>query len=200
MGNISSFAFTISLAAVINGLGLVRLLTGLAAYVQSKERANMRLYWVYALLLFFQFLMHILMWWAMFGTSVAGALNFFQYLYLLLGPILLFLATSILLPELDDTVMDLAEIYRQVADSYFTAVALLWLWAIFLWPTLVGVFAPAWPIFAVQLSLALALRSISTRRAHEILVSVYCFVILLFIAMYQIRLGGTAEAVMERIQ
>lgn len=200
MGNISSFAFTISLAAVINGLGLVRLLTALAGYVQSRDRDQLRLYWVYALLLTFQFLMHILMWWAMFGTSVAGTLNFFQYLYLLLGPILLFLATSVLLPDLDDDVQDLSEVYWQVVRPYFTAVALLWLWAIFLWPTLVGVFAPAWPIFLLQLFLAVMLRSIVIPRAHEILAPTYCAIILIFIAMFQIRLGGVAATIMESVQ
>lgn len=198
MGDVSSFAFTISLAAVINGLGLVRVLTAVAAYVQGKKKV--RIYWLYALLVSFQFLMHILLWWAMFGTRAAGVLNFFQYLYLLIGPIFLYLSTSILLPDIDDDVDDLRVVYWQVTRSYFTVVALLWLWGIFLWPTLVGVFAPAIPIFFVQFFVALVLRFTSVVRAHQVLVPAYCLLIVGFILMFQIRLGGAAQQVIESAQ
>jgi len=198
MGDVSSFAFTISLAAVINGLGLVRLLTALATYTQGRHKVTH--YWVYALLLFFQFLMHILLWWAMFGTRAAGTLNFLQYLYLLVGPIIMFLSTSMLLPDIKDGAVDMRALYSQVVHPYFAVTSLLWLWAIFLWPILVGAFAPAWPIFMGMFFLALVLRFSTPNRAHAFLVPVYCVAILVFIALYQLELGGPARQLMESVQ
>lgn len=198
MGDVSSFAFTISLAAVINGLGLVRLLTALATYTQGRHKVTH--YWVYALILFFQFLMHILLWWAMFGTRAAGTLNFLQYLYLLIGPIIMFLSTSMLLPDIEGSDVDMRALYGQVYRSYFAVISLLWLWPVFLWPILVGAFAPAWPVFLGMFFLALVLRSSAPNRAHAFLVPVYCAAIVVFIAFYQLELGGAARQIVEGVQ
>ena len=200
MSAVSSFAFTISLAAVINGLGIVRLMTTFAEYLRNREQVEVRPYWAYGLLLIFQFLMHVLLWWAMFGTREAGGFNFFGYLYLLLGPISLYLATSLLLPAVDgdEKTVDLREQYFKLSRAHFTVVALLWLWAIFLWPVLVGVFAPAAPMFAVVFLLALGLRFSQSEKVHAVLVPAYCVTIFTFIILYQLELGGAGKAIVEK--
>ncbi len=96
MGDISTFAFTISLAAVINGLGIVRLLTTLAEYLRVRDKFKVTHYWVYELLLLFQFLLHVLLWWTLWGARDASNFNFLIYLYMLAGPVLLYLGSSLL--------------------------------------------------------------------------------------------------------
>lgn len=199
MGDVSSFAFTISLAAVINGLGLVRLMTTLAEYVKGRYKLQITHYWLYILLLGVQFLMHILLWWAMFGTRAAGTLNFLQYLYLLIGPVLLYLSTSLLLPDTDEATYDMRELYQQLARPYFTVVALFWLWSCFLWKTLVGVFPPPVPFLAAFVLVAVGARFTTTGKAHPFVVSLYGIMILVFIALYQIELGGIAQDIVNSL-
>lgn len=200
MGDVSSFAFTISLAAVINGLGLVRLMTTLAEYVKGHYKLQITHYWLYILLLGIQFLMHILLWWAMFGTRAAGTLNFLQYLYLLIGPVLLYLSTSLLLPDTDAGTYDMRELYQQLARPYFTVVALFWLWTCFLWKTLVGVFPPPVPFLAAFVLVTVVARFSSTGKVHPFVVSLYGIMILMFIALYQIELGGIAQDVVNSLE
>lgn len=199
MGDLSSFAFTISLAAVINGLGLVRLMTTLAEYLQGRGKGRIEHYWLYVLLFGIQFLMHILLWWALFGTRAAGTLNFLQYLYLLIGPILLYLSTSLLLPDVEDDQRDMRVIYAQFARPYFTVLALFWLWACFLWKALVGVFPPPVNMLVAIFGVAVALRFSSTEKVHPFLVPVYGCLVVAFIALYQIQLGGIAQDVVDSL-
>lgn len=195
MREISSFTFTISVAAVINGLGIVRILTGVAELLRNRRRFQVKPYWIYSLLLSFQFLLHILLWWAMYGASAVEEFNFIQYLYLLIGPILIFLATSLLLPDADGNALDLSIIYPELAPAYFTVISFMWLWAIFLWPVLAGQFAPSAPLLAGLMALAVALRLVGSRRAHAVLVPAYCLAIIIFILLFQIQIGGVGRIV-----
>lgn len=200
MGDISSFAFTISLAAVINGLGIVRLLTTLAEYLRAREKFKVTHYWVYGLLLIFQFLLHVLLWWSMFGIRVAGAFNFLGYLFLLIGPILLYLATSVLLPDVQDDTVDLRAQYFQLTPTHFTIMAVMFLWAIFLWPVLVGKFAPTAPVLGAYCVCAVALRFTRSATAHAILVPVYCLLMVAFVAFFAMDLGGVGKTVVGGLE
>ncbi len=200
MGDISTFAFTISLAAVINGLGIVRLLTTLAEYLRVRDKFKVTHYWVYELLLLFQFLLHVLLWWSMFGTREAGAFNFLGYLFLLIGPILLYLATSVLLPEVQDETVDLRAQYFQLARGHFTIMALMFLWGMFLWPVLVGKFAPTAPVLGAYCLCAVVLSFSRSPKAHAILVPAYCLLMVAFIAFFALELGGVAKSVVEGLE
>jgi small neutral amino acid transporter SnatA (MarC family) len=128
MNAVSSFAFTISLAAVINGLGIVRLLSTLAEYLRRRDRLEVGHFWVYSLLLLFQFVLHVLFWWAMFGVGSVGGFNFVGYMYLLIGPVCIYLATSLLIPDVDgdSKSVDLRAQYFRLAPSHFTVIAVMW--------------------------------------------------------------------------
>jgi len=200
MNAVSSFAFTISLAAVINGLGIVRLLSTLAEYLRRRDRIEVGHFWAYSLLLLFQFVLHVLFWWAMFGVASVGAFNFVGYMYLLIGPVCIYLATSLLIPDVesDTKTVDLRHQYFRLAPSHFTVIAIMWFWAVFLWPVLTGKFAPTAPMLAGIGSLTLILRFSKSEVLHRILVPAYCLAILGFIGLFQLRLGGAAAAFMER--
>ena len=57
-----AFAFIITLAAVVNGLGIVRLLASFAEYLRHRAKMKIASYWVFNAWVGFQFLLHILMW------------------------------------------------------------------------------------------------------------------------------------------
>ena len=56
-----AFAFIITLAAVVNGLGIVRWLTAFSEYLRRRQSLDIQHYWVFSLLAGYQFLLHILM-------------------------------------------------------------------------------------------------------------------------------------------
>lgn len=200
LGDTSSFAFTISLAAVINGLGIVRLLSTFTEYIDLRGKVRVTHYWVYALFLVLQFLFHVLLWWTMWDMRSLETFNFLSYLYLLMGPILLYVATSLLLPNFDEEqVLDLRDRYYHLAPSYFTVMSLLWLWSISFWPVLVGVWSPDTPLIVAALVVSLILRFSSHARVHEVLVLAYCVLLVLSIAFFSLELGGIGNLIRENL-
>jgi hypothetical protein len=197
MGDTSSFAFTISLAAVINGLGIVRLLSSAADYLRSWRKVQVTHFWVYNLLWLFQFLIHVLLWWSLWGVRGIGTFNFLSYLYLLAGPILLFLATSVLLPDTEDGSVDIRAQYPVLARPYFAVLALAWAWAIALWPILLGVLSPTAPILGVFLAAALVLVRSTSERLHAVFVVGHYVLLVLLIGLFGLEVGGVGRRILE---
>ena len=189
----ASFAFIITLAAVVNGLGIVRWLAGLAEYLRRRNSLNLQHYWVMTLFASFQFLMHILLWWTLWGVRGVAEINFLMYMYLLAGPILLFLGTSVLSPDIAGE-SDMRSHYFSVRRTYSSVLALLWLWAIFMGLVLRGEFAPTLPILSLFLIVALMQRQIAHPTIQGILITANWLLVVVFIASYAMQLGGTVQA------
>lgn len=185
-----AFAFIITLAAVVNGLGIVRWLSGFAEYLRQKESLDVKHYAVFNLAAVFQFLLHILLWWTLWSIRESASINFLTYLYLLTGPVLLYLGTTLLSPSLDDKFVDLRVHFFAVRRAYATILCLLWLWAIFASPVFRGFFAPTWPLLALFLASALGLR-LSDRSAVVISVTLLNWLVFIaFVGLYAINLGA----------
>lgn len=191
------WAFIIALAAVVNGLGIVRLLSGLGEYLKKHASLNVQHYWVYALLVAFQLLMHLMLWWSILGLRAAGGINFLSYVYLLIGPTLLFLGTSVLIPEAIDESIDLRAEYYGFRKIYSSILAGFWLWAIFLWPVFGFSFAPTASLFILWLLIALAMRSTDKPNLQATLVIANCVVAATFIGIFAMELGGVGRAMVE---
>jgi hypothetical protein len=190
-----AFAFIITLAAVVNGLGIVRLLTSFAEYLRRQDQLKINHYWVFNLWIVFQFLLHILLWWSLWNTRVAEEFNFLNYLYLLSGPILLYLGTSLLVPSIDDPAIDLRQHFYGIRVPYFTVAAIFWLWAIFLLPVLTGKFAPTVPALFAFLAIAATLRFTANPKTHATLAIATWLMIISFVAIFAMRLGAVTDAV-----
>ena len=185
-----SFAFVITLAAVVNGLGIVRWLSGFAEYLRRRHSVQATHYWVFNLLAGYQFLLHILFWWTLYSLRGAATINFLTFLYLLTGPILLFIGTAILLPDLDEDAIDLKEHFRATRPIYSTVLVLLWLWAIFSSPIMHGFFAPTLPLLTAFLASALVLRISTNQKIHAVVAVVNWLLLVSLIALYFMQLGG----------
>jgi hypothetical protein len=125
--DLRAFAFILTLAAVINAMGIVRLLASFAEYLRRLNKLEIVHYWVFSLWLPFQFLLHVLLWWSLWNFRVVEAFTFLDYLYLLSGPVLLYLGTSLLIPDVDDNVIDLHEHFYNIRVPYFTVASIVWL-------------------------------------------------------------------------
>ncbi len=189
----TSFFFVISLAAVINGLGIVRWLTGFAEYLKARRTVRVRTYWVYTASAAFQFLLHVLFWWTLWSIRGSTSINFLSYLYLLSGPVLLFIGTALLTPDLGDGELDLAAHYDNARPAYSTVLILLWVWAIFASPVLRATFAQTAYLFSAFLIAAIAQRATSNRTAHGVIAVLNWMLFAVFIGMYQMQLGGSLQ-------
>lgn len=186
----ASFAFIISLAAVVNGLGIVRWVTGFAEYLRQRNTLNVRHFWVMGLFGGIQFLLHILMWWSLWGVRGTTEINFLMYLYLLAGPMLLYLGTSVLAPGFDDDCIDMRAHYTAIRTTYSSVIALLWIWAILLGLVLRGEFAPTTPIYVLFLAAALAQRIFASPKIQGIIAVVNWVLLIVFVGSYALQLGG----------
>ena len=184
-----SFNFIISLAAVVNGLGIVRLLSSFAEYLRHRRTLEIKHYWVFNLFASLQLLVHILLWWSMWGIRGAPNFNFLIYLFLLSGPTLIYLATSVLIPDTTERSIDIKETYYSIRRSYFTLMSLTWLWAILLRPLLSGTLAPSTPIFLLFLILAVVSRITGNAKLHAAIAVLNWVLLLVFIGVFGMYLG-----------
>jgi len=184
-----AFAFVIALAAVVNGLGMTRLLLGFAEYLRRRGRVQITPSALFGAWAALQFLLHILLWWQFWTVQQVPSLTFLTYLFLLLGPVLLFLGTSILLPDLPEGTLDLRAHYAEGRKPFFTAGLLFWLWALFMGPVLEGAFRPAAGLFAVFAVMYAVLRFSANRKAHAVLAFVSWLLLVVFIGSFAVRFG-----------
>lgn len=188
--DIRAFAFIITLAAVINGLGIVRWLTAFSEYLHQRRSLDIRHFWVFSLMAAFQFLLHIIMWWQMWGFRDSTNINFLTYLYLLTGPVLLFLATAALTPNIEGNGADIRRHFSDVRTTYSTVLISLWVWAIFAGPLLRGGWPPTVPVLALFLVAAVVLRATANPKVHGAVAVLNWLVVVAFISMFAMQLGG----------
>lgn len=191
----AKFTFVFTLAAVINGLGIVRWLTAVAEVLRRRQSLQVQYSAVFISYAAFQFLLHILLWWSLWGIRTLEAFDFLDYLFLLSGPLIIFLASSVLVPEVDDGKVDLEAHYRNVYQVYATLMLVAWLWTILFWPVLGGFFAPIWPFTVGFFLLAGAQRFTKNLRIHRFLAAGYWLLLAGFIFGYALELGAVAESV-----
>lgn len=187
-----SFAFIITLAAVVNGLGIVRWLTAFSEYIRRKQSIDIQHYWIFNLLAGYQFLLHVLLWWTLWNMRDAPNFNFLTYLYLLTGPVLLFLGTSLLTPSIETDEVDVRSHFSGIRPTYSTVLILMWLWAIAATPVLRGFLAPTAPLLALFLASAVALRATANPKVHGIAVVSNWLLLVAYIALFAMQLGGIA--------
>lgn len=184
-----AFAFVVTLAAVVNGLGIVRWLAGFGEYVRRRQSIRVQHDWVFSLFAAHQFLLHILLWWTFWGARDASNFNFLTYLYMLAGPVLLYLGSVLLAPDLDD-VIDLPAHYGNARPAYFTVLSLLWIWAIFSGPVLHGEVAPTLPVILPYLAVAVTLRVTDNERIQAVGAVANWVLLAAFVALFAMELGG----------
>lgn len=89
------------LVSIVVGLGMSHTLTGSANLLV--DRARVRGYWVWGMMLGINFLAHVQFWWSTFGLGEGVAGNFFGFLFFLLTPVALYLMAVLMLPSFDET-------------------------------------------------------------------------------------------------
>jgi hypothetical protein len=192
--NVEIFAHLSVLISIIHGLGLSHLLTRVGELFQARAAHGHRVhvYWVQMAWVLIVFVAHVQLWWALFfWTERLESATYFQFMLVLLGPVTLFLASRIVLPDLgENPTIDLRRYFDVIRPWFFTVLALYPIVAAITEIALEDWTFRASRIMQVALSALLFPGAlIRSERFHKALVLVVLALALVFIGRFTLRLA-----------
>ena len=113
------------LVSIILALGVAQLLGGASEFVRTSRVHLAHSLWVVALLF-----NHVQWWWALWDLHDMASWTFLTFLYLLLGPVLLFFATNLLVPWSGIRGIDWESHFFTVRRWFFLTMAGVVVWGI----------------------------------------------------------------------
>jgi hypothetical protein len=117
-----SFQHISTLISIVIGLGLTQILTNVNALIKERERVTfywLSLYWASG-----TFLLQVQWWWGIYRTRQVESWDFFFFVFLILNPISMYLASGTILPKvLPDQRYDLREHYYGNRRWFFLLMA-----------------------------------------------------------------------------
>lgn len=121
-----AFNYVAVLVSIVLGLGITRVLGQLSEIIQKQNRS--RRYWVHSLWIIAMFNALMLNWWVLFRWRLAPHWNFFLFIWVMIAPVLLYLATAVLCPgELTSTgAKDWREYFYDNRRGFFVCIAAIW--------------------------------------------------------------------------
>lgn len=106
----STFEFVLALYTIIAGLGISLLVRSVGQMIEARDRV--RLYWVHSAWLLIIFVVYVASWLSLWRFRNHAPWTMLQCLLLLCIPIMLYLASHLAVPELEDgRVHDMREYY-----------------------------------------------------------------------------------------
>jgi len=121
---VNAFEYLSVLISIILALGMTRLLGGVGEMLQARSRR--RVYWVHAIWIVNLFLGLVIQWWILYRWRNQQPWTFFLFIFVLIAPTLLYLASLLLFPrEADiDRAVDYKAHYYANHRAFFILVAL----------------------------------------------------------------------------
>ena len=187
-----AFGYVSVILSVVIGLGLSHLLTGVVDLVKARARVNF--YWVHLVWVALAFVGHVFLWWTMWNLRLMRAWDFFSFLLLLMGPVLLFASAGFLVPKVEpDKPIDLRSYFYENrggffgASAAFTALMSVENWLL----TGRGSPAPVTATFVIWVVLLLLSAFVKNPRYHAAVALLFVALFLAFILLFGLRLGAT---------
>jgi hypothetical protein len=116
-----TFNYLAVLISIVLGLGITQLLAGFAGLVRARDRVTM--YWPVPVQMAAMFLIHVQLWWALFGLRGLTHWTIAQFIVVLMQPVTLFLMTALITPDLSGAGrIDLRAVYFREARWFFGAI------------------------------------------------------------------------------
>jgi hypothetical protein len=109
-------------------IGIANILVALATLVNQRRRV--KLYWVYLGWIVLLLLVFFDLFWQTAILLGVEQWDFIGFLYIISGPLLLFFATQVILPDGEDQTLDLRTKYFEAAPLFFTLLIAESLWLI----------------------------------------------------------------------
>jgi hypothetical protein len=93
----SAFEYLSVLISIVLALGMTRVLAGVGEMLQA--RSHRRLYWVHAVWIVNLFLFMVIEWWIFYRWRNQVTWTFFLFVFVLISPTILYLASMLLFPR-----------------------------------------------------------------------------------------------------
>jgi hypothetical protein len=138
----SAFEYLSVLISIILALGMTRVLGGVGEMLQARSRR--RIYWVHAIWIVNLFLYLVVAWWIFYRWPNQQPWTFFLFVFVLISPTILYLASLLLFPREGD--VDLAVDYK--THYYANHRAFFILFALFTPGRFCGHAAEGHPVFS----------------------------------------------------
>lgn len=187
-----AFGYVSVIFSVVIGLGLSHLLTGLTELVKARERV--RFYWVHLVWVALTFVGHVFLWWTMWNLRQLRVWNFFSFLFLLLAPVIMFVAAAFLMPKVEPGArLDLREYFYENRTAFFGAnaafVALMSAvnWVVAGRPSPPAVSA----VFALWFVLLCAAAAVRSAVYHSVIAVLFALLFLAFVLSFGQQLAAT---------
>lgn len=119
----SPFEYLSVLISIVLALGMTRVLAGVGEMMQARTRE--RVYWVHIVWIINLFLYLVLAWWIFYRWRNQEPWTFFLFLFVLISPTILFLASLLLFPpeSMLDEFTDYKKHYYANHRAFFTVFA-----------------------------------------------------------------------------
>src|SRR5678815_4010467 len=95
-----AFEYLSVLISIILALGMTRVLAGVGEMLQARSRH--RIYWVHVIWIVNLFLYLVIAWWIFYRWRDQQPWNFYLFLFVLISPTILYLASLLLFPRESD--------------------------------------------------------------------------------------------------
>jgi hypothetical protein len=96
----NAFEYLSVLISIILALGMTRVLGGVGEMLQARSRR--RIYWVHAIWIFNVFIYLVIAWWIFYRWRNQQTWTFFLFVFVLVSPTVLYLASLLLFPRESD--------------------------------------------------------------------------------------------------
>jgi hypothetical protein len=176
---------------VIMGMGVVYILMAIAAIVRG-FRSKITLYWLHLSWILFLLLLHFHVWWGLWDFQQITSWNYFSYLFLLTGPVLLFLSVSVIIPENPKSEkIDLREFYFRNNSKFFLVLTATVIWGLLLYPVFFGKLDPVFEWLILFLIIMITLSFTKKPIVHVILSICAWMLFFVWILSYGFSLSNT---------
>lgn len=184
-----AFSYLSVMASVVVGLGLTQLLAGIGNFVQIRRRV--RFYWLHTVWVLLLIVLHLHMWWSFWVLREVAEWTYGTFVFVLIGPATLVIASHIIIPEVIDGTIDVERHYYDTRTLFFGMLVATGVWAMFLEPvTGVRTFVVPFRILQALGTLTLAACAISgNKRFHAAATALLAVLLTIAITLTRFRLG-----------
>ncbi|HEV8702089.1 MAG TPA: hypothetical protein VGV60_12520 [Candidatus Polarisedimenticolia bacterium] len=183
------FSYLSVMVSIVLGLGLTQLFAGIGNLVQIRRRV--RLYWLHSLWVLLLIVLHLHMWWSFWALRGVADWTYAIFVYVLIGPGALVIASHIIIPELIDNRIDIERHYFDTSPLFFGILTVAAAWAMFLEP-IMGLRAFFVPFRILQVIAVATFASCSAskdRRLHAAAITLIVLLLVIGITIDRVSLG-----------
>lgn len=182
-----AFGYLTVMVSIVLGLGLTQLFAGIGNLVQIRRRV--KLYSLHSIWVLLLIVIHLHMWWSFWALRGVDDWTYATFVYVLIGPAALVIASHIIIPEMLEGRIDVERHYFDTSPLFFSILAGAAAWAMFLEP-IMGLRSFFVPFRITQAAGVLTFASCAAsknRRLHAVAIVVIVVLLVSVIALTRYR-------------